>query len=78
MTSMGLYGRLVAPYKAIITPIDVTSEEIMDMALNIYRELNTLGISVLLDDRDERAGVKFKDTDLLGIPYQVNIGKKSA
>ncbi|MFY9402313.1 MAG: proline--tRNA ligase [Candidatus Omnitrophota bacterium] len=67
----------VAPYKAIITPIDVTSEEIMDMALNIYRELNTLGISVLLDDRDERAGVKFKDTDLLGIPYQVIIGKRA-
>ncbi len=65
----------VAPYRVIITPLDVTNKDIMEISLNIYRELNSLGISVLLDDRDERAGVKFKDADLLGIPYQVVIGK---
>jgi prolyl-tRNA synthetase len=44
----------------------------------LYRELNQAGLEVLLDDRDERAGVKFKDADLIGIPYRINIGKKAA
>ena len=67
----------VAPYKVMLLPLDVTDNNIMSMALSIYKELNECGIDALLDDRDERAGVKFKDADLLGIPLQVVIGKNS-
>ncbi len=65
----------IAPYKVIITALDVTNKDIMKMAVDIYQELSASGVSVLLDDRDERAGVKFKDADLLGIPWQIIIGK---
>jgi prolyl-tRNA synthetase len=44
----------------------------------LYQELQQAGLEVLLDDRDERAGVKFKDADLIGIPYRITIGKKAA
>jgi prolyl-tRNA synthetase len=44
----------------------------------LYRDLQRAGLEVLLDDRDERAGVKFKDADLIGIPYRITIGKKAA
>lgn len=67
----------VAPYKAIILPLDVTDNKIMELALGAYEELAKMGIEALLDDRDERAGVKFKDADLIGIPLQVIIGKNS-
>jgi len=49
----------------------------MELALKVYRGLEEDGYSVFLDDRDERAGVKFKDADLIGIPLQVIIGKES-
>lgn len=65
----------VAPYKAIILVLDTADENMMGLALDVYQELNKAGLEVLLDDRDERAGVKFKDADLLGIPLQVVIGK---
>jgi prolyl-tRNA synthetase len=61
----------------IVLPLDVTDEAIMRKAKEAYRELQELGIAVLLDDRDERAGVKFKDADLLGISLQLIIGKES-
>ena len=67
----------LAPYKVIITALDVADKNIMDISLKLYEELSLSGISVLLDDRDERAGVKFKDAELLGIPYQLIIGKGS-
>jgi prolyl-tRNA synthetase len=65
----------VAPYKLLIIPIDVTDTVIMAKARQIYDFFTQQGIEVLLDDRDERAGVKFKDADLIGIPLQVVIGK---
>ena len=65
----------VTPYKVIILALDSADKSIMDLALNVYQELDKAGIEALLDDRDERAGVKFKDADLLGIPLQVIIGK---
>ena len=72
-----IWPKEVSPYKVIILPLDVTDKLIMDKALGVYAELNKEGIEVLLDDRDERAGVKFKDADLLGISLQVIIGKES-
>jgi len=70
-----IWPQELAPYKVIILALDKEDKLIMEMALNIYQELNKAGIEALLDDRDERAGVKFKDADLLGIPLQVVIGK---
>lgn len=67
----------VAPYKAIVLPIDVTNKEIMDVALDVYQRLRENNIDTLIDDRDERAGVKFKDADLIGIPVIITIGKNA-
>lgn len=67
----------IAPYRVIILPLDVTDENIMAAARGIYEELTRAGTEILFDDRDERAGVKFKDADLLGIPLQVIIGRES-
>ena len=67
----------VSPYQTIVLPLDVTDKNIMQQARQVYQELKEHGIAVLFDDRDERAGVKFKDADLLGIPRQVIIGRES-
>lgn len=67
----------ISPYKVIILPLDVTDEKIMQNARDIYRMLESNDIEALLDDRDERAGVKFKDADLIGIPVVVTLGKKA-
>jgi prolyl-tRNA synthetase len=72
-----VWPRELSPYQVLITALDVTNKDIMEISLSLYEELGALGISVLLDDRDERAGVKFKDADLLGIPLQLIIGKGS-
>lgn len=65
----------ISPFKAIILALDVTDKKIREFASDIYQELQENGIETLLDDRDERAGVKFKDADLLGISLQVIIGR---
>lgn len=65
----------VSPYRVLILPLDVTNSKIVKQAEELYGALREDGVSVLLDDRDERAGVKFKDADLSGITYQVVIGK---
>jgi len=67
----------VAPFGIIILPLDVTNQEVMQAANSLYQELCASGLDVLFDDRDERAGVKFKDADLIGIPLSIIIGKKS-
>ncbi len=68
----------VAPYHVLITPLVVTSgSAVMDQAARLAGELAAAGFEVLLDDRDERPGVKFKDADLLGIPLRIGIGEKS-
>lgn len=67
----------VTPYKVIILSLDSQDQAIKNLADNVYQELRENKIDVLLDDRDERAGVKFKDADLLGIPLQVIVGKNA-
>lgn len=67
----------IAPYHVVVVPVNIKNEEQMTAGLKIYRELQTEGIEVLFDDRDERAGVKFKDADLIGIPVRITIGPKS-
>ncbi len=67
----------IAPYQVIIVPVNAKKEEQMEVANRLYAELQAQGIEVILDDRDERAGVKFKDADLIGIPIRITIGPKS-
>jgi prolyl-tRNA synthetase len=68
----------VAPYTVCITPLTVAADSpLMKEAERIYSELTAQGIDVILDDRDERAGVKFKDADLIGFPLRVGLGEKS-
>ena len=65
----------IAPYHAIVVIPNITDKEQMEVAQKLYNELNGAGIETLLDDRDERAGVKFKDADLIGIPYRIVTGR---
>jgi len=67
----------VAPYHVIITPVNMKEKALATAAEELYAELSEEGVEVLLDDRDERAGVKFKDADLIGIPMRVTIGPKN-
>jgi len=66
----------IAPFQIIILPINIKEEKIKEMAFQLHHQLEEKGYEVLLDDRDERAGVKFKDADLTGIPLQLVIGTK--
>ena len=66
----------IAPYKVAICALNTKDEECMNVANNIYNSLRQNNIDVLLDDRDERPGVKFNDMDLIGIPIRIVVGKK--
>ncbi|HML37469.1 MAG TPA: proline--tRNA ligase [Bacillota bacterium] len=68
----------VAPYHAIVTIVNSGDEAQEKLAETIYQELLQAGVEALLDDRNERAGVKFKDADILGIPVRITVGKKAA
>ncbi|EAZ89549.1 prolyl-tRNA synthetase [Crocosphaera chwakensis CCY0110] len=65
----------IAPYHVIIIVPNIKDKNQIEVAENLYNELNKIGIETMLDDRDERAGVKFKDADLIGIPYRVVTGR---
>ena len=67
----------IAPYNVVVIEIDPTDRDIRDESERIYKELMESGVDVILDDRDERPGVKFKDADLIGIPIHVIVGKKN-
>lgn len=66
----------VAPFKVCIAALNTKDETCMEVANKLYDELNNAGIDTLLDDRDERPGIKFNDLDLLGIPIRITLGKK--
>jgi prolyl-tRNA synthetase len=65
----------IAPYHAIVVAPNITDADQMAAATQLYAELNAAGVETLLDDRDERAGVKFKDSELIGIPFRIVTGK---
>ena len=68
----------VAPYQVCITPLAVAPDsQAMQLAEKFYAELTAQGVEVILDDRDERPGVKFKDADLVGFPLRIALGEKS-
>jgi prolyl-tRNA synthetase len=67
----------IAPFEVIILSVNQDDAEVVKTAEDIYKGLKDKGVDVLLDDRDERAGVKFKDADLIGIPVRITVGKKA-
>jgi prolyl-tRNA synthetase len=67
----------IAPFQLLIVPVNVKDRASMDVAEEMYTALEEKGFEVLMDDRDERAGVKFKDADLIGIPWRIVIGEKN-
>jgi prolyl-tRNA synthetase len=68
----------VAPFVVCITPLSVAPEsQGMKLAVEFYNELTRRGVEVILDDRDDRPGVKFKDADLVGFPFRIALGEKS-
>ncbi|MGA3134960.1 MAG: proline--tRNA ligase [Terracidiphilus sp.] len=68
----------IAPFTVVVTVTNVSDPALAQTGEKLAAELEAAGLDVLLDDRDERAGVKFKDADLVGIPYRINVGKKAA
>jgi len=66
----------IAPFEVVVSPVNVKDETIQKAALEIATRLESAGFDVIFDDRDERPGVKFKDADLVGIPFRVTVGKK--
>ena len=66
----------IAPFEIVVCPVNVKDETLLKAATDIATRLEAAGFDVLLDDRDERPGVKFKDADLVGIPFRVTVGKK--
>ena len=72
-----IWPSIVAPYKVIVVPTKANDEEIMGVAEKIYADLTAAGCEVLIDDRNERPGVKFKDADLLGIPLRITVGRRA-
>jgi prolyl-tRNA synthetase len=66
----------IAPFEIVVTPTNVKDESLLKAAIDIASGLESAGFDVILDDRNERPGVKFKDADLVGIPYRVTVGNK--
>jgi prolyl-tRNA synthetase len=68
----------IAPFEVVVTVTNTTDPSLVSIGDKVAADLESAGFDVILDDRDERAGVKFKDADLIGIPYRINVGKKAA
>jgi len=66
----------IAPFEIVVTPVNVKEESVLNAAVDIATRLEAAGFDVLLDDRNERPGVKFKDADLVGIPFRITVGNK--
>ncbi|MGZ5435292.1 MAG: proline--tRNA ligase [Pyrinomonadaceae bacterium] len=73
-----IWPKSLTPFDVVVTVTNMKDEKLRAAGEKLYEELFDAGLQVLLDDRDERAGVKFKDADLIGIPYRVTIGRKIA
>jgi prolyl-tRNA synthetase len=73
-----IWPRAIAPFDAVVTVTNMKDEKLREEGEKLYKDLQQAGLEVLLDDRNERAGVKFKDADLIGIPHRITIGRKIA
>ncbi len=72
-----IFPASIAPFHIYLLPVNSRDPEVMGVAEGLYRDLTAQGLEVLFDDRDERAGVKFKDADLLGIPFRVTVSERN-
>ena len=72
-----IWPRSIAPFEAVIVPINAKDEDLMSTSQTIYKSLQDAGVDVLLDDRKDRAGVKFKDADLIGYPLRITVSKNT-
>lgn len=72
-----IWPRAIAPFEVVVVPINAKDEALMEVSTKIYDELKAAGVDVLLDDRKERAGVKFKDADLIGYPLRITVSKNT-
>ncbi|MGM9525678.1 MAG: His/Gly/Thr/Pro-type tRNA ligase C-terminal domain-containing protein, partial [Peptococcaceae bacterium] len=72
-----IWPKSIAPYHVVIVPISAKDENQMAIAEQLYADLQKRGVEVMLDDRNERPGVKFKDADLIGYPVRITVGKKA-
>ncbi|MGH9603709.1 MAG: YbaK/EbsC family protein, partial [Terriglobales bacterium] len=66
----------IAPFEVLVTPTNAADPKLLEAAHQVAKQLEAAGHDVLLDDRDERPGVKFKDADLVGVPFRITVGKK--
>jgi prolyl-tRNA synthetase len=73
-----IWPKSLAPFDVIVTVTNMKQDELRQAGEKLYNDLQRAGLEVLLDDRDERAGVKFKDADLIGIPFRITVGKRVA
>jgi prolyl-tRNA synthetase len=73
-----IWPKSLAPFNVVVTVTNMKDAALRETGEKLYKDLQRAGLETLLDDRDERAGVKFKDADLIGIPYRVTVGKKAA
>jgi prolyl-tRNA synthetase len=71
-----IWPKSIAPFDVVVTITNTKDDKLREAADKLYKDLERAGLETLLDDRDERAGVKFKDADLIGIPYRITLGKK--
>ena len=71
-----IWPKSIAPFDVVVTVTNIKDQDLRDAGEKLHVELTRAGLEVLLDDRDDRAGVKFKDADLIGIPYRITVGKK--
>ncbi|MCK4402117.1 proline--tRNA ligase, partial [bacterium] len=71
-----IWPRSIAPYQVEILPVNINDNETMQIAENLYKKFLSEKIEVVIDDRDERPGIKFKDADLIGIPIRITISSK--
>ena len=72
-----IWNKNIAPFEVVVVPVNAKDDKQLALAEEIYSELKSSGVDVLLDDRKERAGVKFKDCDLIGYPLRVTVSPKT-
>ncbi len=72
-----IWPAAIAPFEAVVLPLQMNKEKVVAAGEEIYEGLKKAGVDVLLDDREERAGFKFKDADLIGYPLQIILGARS-
>ena len=72
-----IWPKAIAPFEVVVVPVNGKNAQQMELAEKVYKELKDAGVDALLDDRKDRAGVKFKDEDLIGYPIRITVGPKT-